>query len=255
MAESPLVLLGIPGGDPLSDSRAGYTASAVHFDGFDGPEQTQFARGATLTGVSNCVKVLWSVWVANIPVGNNYYMFASQSNGNFGQRSNTAQERGFAIGTLAGLSEQTTVPINGSSWVHVMGSRDYSDENKRFLFVNGVDVRAAAAYVDIGLLKIADELDFFVGSDGLGNYFTGDMADLWVGFDQYLDLSNPDNVAKFIADGKPVDLGANGELPTGTPPTIFGSGNATTFLQPNLGTGGAFTLTGPLTNASTSPSD
>jgi hypothetical protein len=55
-------------------------------------------------------------------------------------------------------------------------------------------------------------------------------------------------------NGKPVNLGTNGQTPTGTIPAMFFSGDASGFPT-NQGTGGAFTLTGSLTNASTSPSD
>lgn len=66
-------------------------------------------------------------------------------------------------------------------------------------------------------------------------------------------LTGPQDRRNFIdADGKPV-------APTvaiaayGTP-TVALIGNASAFLT-NQGTGGAFTLTGSLTNAATSPSD
>jgi len=66
----------------------------------------------------------------------------------------------------------------------------------------------------------------------------------------------PSDIYKFRnpATGKPVDLGPNGSTPTGSAPSLFFSGNATSFAT-NQGTGGAFTLTSALTNATTSPSD
>ena len=82
--------------------------------------------------------------------------------------------------------------------------------------------------------------------------FTGDMADfqLWLG--QYIDWSDAGNLSKVISGGKPVNptiaaaaFGAQ---------TVLLSGDAAAFAT-NQGTGGAFTLTGSLTDASTSPSD
>jgi len=68
-------------------------------------------------------------------------------------------------------------------------------------------------------------------------------------------LSIEANRRKFIdAIGKPVFLGSDGSLPTGVAPAMFFSGDSTAFAT-NRGTGGPFTLTGSLTNASTSPSD
>lgn len=79
--------------------------------------------------------------------------------------------------------------------------------------------------------------------------WNGDLGAVW--FDtSYIDLSNPDNLAKFVTDtGKPVDPGANGELPTGTSPIIYlpmYGNNA----GKNYGTGGDFTATsGPYAGA------
>ncbi|WP_192246072.1 hypothetical protein [Mesorhizobium silamurunense] len=84
---------------------------------------------------------------------------------------------------------------------------------------------------------------------------SGDFADIWFAPGQFIDFSVEANRRKFVdASGKPVYLGANGEMPTGTAPAVFFSGDATGFAT-NKGTGGAFTLTGSLTNATTSPSD
>lgn len=82
------------------------------------------------------------------------------------------------------------------------------------------------------------------------NSLTGvvDYSDIWWGPGQNIDFSAVANRRKFIgADGKPVFLGANGELPTGTKPFAFFSGSAATFAT-NLGTGDTFTATGPITN-------
>jgi hypothetical protein len=85
------------------------------------------------------------------------------------------------------------------------------------------------------------------------------MADFWWTTKEYVDATDPAVIAKFIdGDGKPVYLGANGELPTGTIPTVFFSGNAANFGT-NLGTGGPFTKivngSGSIIDATTSPSD
>ena len=80
-----------------------------------------------------------------------------------------------------------------------------------------------------------------------------DIAEAWFGLGQFLDLSVIANRRKFRdVSGNPVSLGADGSLPTGTPPAVYFSGNASSFAT-NRGNGGAFVLTGTLTNASTSP--
>ena len=55
-------------------------------------------------------------------------------------------------------------------------------------------------------------------------------------------MGTTSNRRKFInADLTPVDLGANGQTPTGTSPTIYMTGTPTEFLN-NLGTGGNFSV-------------
>jgi hypothetical protein len=91
----------------------------------------------------------------------------------------------------------------------------------------------------------------FTISDGFqqGAPITGEIFDYWLGCGQFLDLSVTANRRKFIdGSGKPMALGTDGELPTGTSPAVFCHGNASTFAT-NQGTGGAFTLTGTLTDA------
>lgn len=102
---------------------------------------------------------------------------------------------------------------------------------------------------------------FCIGSDGLEPetplWFRGDMAELWIASGQNILSGNDipeDTRRKFIsAAGRPVPLGTNGELPTGTAPTIFGHGDKNTFLQPNLGTGGGFALIGSISDSVTPP--
>lgn len=88
-----------------------------------------------------------------------------------------------------------------------------------------------------------------------------ELADFWFAGQSLLTGSDITEATrrKFIsAEGKPVNLGADGSTPTGTAPVVFfrraPEAAASTFAN-NLGTGGAFTITGTLTNAGTSPSD
>ena len=100
---------------------------------------------------------------------------------------------------------------------------------------------------------------FGQGGDGSNNFVGMSMADLWIAPGVSL-LDNNGYIPeatrrKFIsANGKPVDLGSDCSAPTGTAPAVCFSGDATTFGT-NKGTGGTFTLTGTLTDASTSPSN
>lgn len=90
------------------------------------------------------------------------------------------------------------------------------------------------------------------GGGGTDSYYFGQIGALWFNT-SYIDLSVASNLAKFVTgtgiDAKPVDLGANGELPTGTSPLIYLPmyGND---AGKNYGTGGNFTVnSGPYTGA------
>jgi Collagen triple helix repeat (20 copies) len=87
-----------------------------------------------------------------------------------------------------------------------------------------------------------------------GAYAKFDVAEAWFAPGQFIDFSIVANRRKFIsAGGAAVGLGSNGSLPTGVAPAVYFSGDATTFPL-NKGTGGAFTQSGTITNAPTSPS-
>ena len=87
----------------------------------------------------------------------------------------------------------------------------------------------------------------------------GFFAEVSFAFGQSLDFSIVSNRRKFLsAGGKPVFLGADGSLPTGTAPIIYqhlDDGEAVANFATNRGTGGDFTITGTLDTGSTSPSD
>jgi hypothetical protein len=53
---------------------------------------------------------------------------------------------------------------------------------------------------------------------------------------------------------RPADLGADCSVPTGTAPAVCFSGDASSFTT-NKGTGDAFTTTGTITDATSSPSN
>lgn len=106
---------------------------------------------------------------------------------------------------------------------------------------------------DIGFANSGTNSVTVGAADSLVNPYLGDMADFWFAPGVFIDFSVEANRRKFIdAVGRPVDLGTDGSIPTGTAPAIFFTGNASTFGT-NVGTGGTFATTGTLTNATTAP--
>lgn len=144
------------------------------------------------------------------------------------------------------------------TWNHVLGSVDLADTSKRHLYINDVNRLHVFTYTN-------NTIDFTKADLGIGaacngdNKIDGRLADVWVDYGTYINFADSNNRRKFIsAAGKPVNLGANGELPTGAAPEIFlhlDDGQAAVNFATNRGTGGGFTVTGALSTGATSPSD
>jgi hypothetical protein len=81
------------------------------------------------------------------------------------------------------------------------------------------------------------------------------LTDLYVNLLEVVDFSDLINFQKFrTTDGKPVNLGVDGRLPTGNVPAIFLSGN-TSDWHVNKGAGSGFNIEGMLSLAASSPSN
>jgi hypothetical protein len=130
----------------------------------------------------------------------------------------------------------------------VVMSFDMSSTSKRHICING-----QSSTVTYSTYNNAN-IDWTRNSFRIGgpDYVNGRLGAVWFNT-SYIDLSVADNLAKFVTgtgiDAKPVDLGATGELPTGTSPLIYlpmYGNNA----GKNYGTGGDFTVnSGPYTGA------
>jgi hypothetical protein len=150
------------------------------------------------------------------------------------------------------------VPLT-DAWFNVMGSIDVSGDSGSRISKTYINDAAAADTIihddGPGFVIPFNGKSLLVGAGGYGvtGNFLGGMADAWFAPGvSLLDGGGDIPVATrrlFIdAGGKPVN-------PSGFPASaVLLSGNASTFAT-NRGSGGAFTTTGMLTNASTSPSD
>jgi len=189
----------------------------------------------------------------------NVISFSSSSDVKFRfylQSGGTAVLNGY---TSAGTNVLT---INFSSGTFVVGrnyvidvSVDLSDTAKRHVYVNGQSVAVTwATYTNNNIdFAITTTPRYNVSADSTNSaFYNGKLGALWFNT-SYIDLSVASNRAKFVSgtgiDAKPVDLGATGELPTGTSPLIYlpmYGNNA----GKNYGTGGDFTVnSGPYTGA------
>jgi hypothetical protein len=245
-------------------SIAPYRASGVHFDGSTSVQTSSLIAPADPT-VFSC-----SVWFnsGGFPPPPNYQVFF-------------VTDPAFAYSTFGGVWNNTSqnpkkgfvemFDSNGANVVGCFSSVDVTDgqwhniifcgttnsdpgttPNQIAMYVD--DQLAVGSFSDNGPYAMAfNGLPFWVGDDGFGFGLIGDMADLWIAPGVSLLDENgiiPEATRRlFISDtGKPV-------RPTSFPAgTVLLSGDKDTFWV-NQGSGGAFTVSGTLTDASTSPSD
>lgn len=156
------------------------------------------------------------------------------------------------------LSMETVADVDASAWTSIIGSvkTDLSSGSKILkIYVNRVDTALNIVDAFPSFTMTANGFPLTIGQSDI---WGGDVAEFWWAMDQSL-LTGSDiasgTLDKFVTGGlKAVELGANGELPTGTSPTIYMHGGAATFAT-NLGTGGdTFGVVGdPLTDATTTP--
>ncbi len=153
---------------------------------------------------------------------------------------------------------------SGAGILQIGTSSSYVVASGRLNILISVNLLTGAAnlYVDDVSDKVEttltnDTLDFTVGEHsigaraGAGAKLNGAIADLWVAFGQYIDFSVEANRRLFFdSGGQIVNRGADGSRPTGTPPSIFFKGPASTWnAGTNFGTGGDYTMNGAVAGA------
>lgn len=154
------------------------------------------------------------------------------------------------------LHIESTGTINDTNWHHLMFSVDLSNVAKRHVYLDGSPLAVTYFQYTNDFIDFSSYAGFGENcptSALQGIPFYGDMADMWMDFDTYIDLSVAANREKFITSAvKPVYLGANGQYPTGTSPEIYLTG-ATASWETNKGASGGFTENGALTNGTAPP--
>lgn len=162
-----------------------------------------------------------------------------------------------AAGTQILVAVVDTPLITINEWNHVMMSIDLANSSNRSIYIskgNGATTAATVTWTTY----TDDTIDFTVADHCIGATVAGVgplaayLADFYLAFGQYIDLTSSANRVKFRSGGRPVFLGADGSKPTGSAPSIFLSGQISDFAT-NKGTGGGFTVTGALTDANTRP--
>lgn len=156
---------------------------------------------------------------------------------------------------ILSASSTSAANFNLNTWNHLAISVDLSDTGKRHVYLNGSTVATTWTTYTNDTMNLTCSSHVVGAAANLSEIYTGNLAEVYLNFDTYLDLSDSAVLQKFrTSGGKPAFLGTSGNIPTSTTPVLYLSGTATTFAT-NKGSGGGMTTTGTLTDASTSPID
>jgi hypothetical protein len=158
-------------------------------------------------------------------------------------------------GESNGTVTSTSAYAAGGGWHHLALSWIFAPSPTAALWIDGANQTNAALIASPGPL---DPLGggSRIGAAGVGSpekFFPGALAELWVGWGQFVDVTVASGRERFRSvAGWPVDLGPTGARPTGTSPTIYLRGGPAAFPT-NLGTGGDFAAEGAPALASSTP--
>jgi hypothetical protein len=214
-----------------ADGKSGILSLWLRIDGGDGTTLTMIADGTAVTGRFYLTRLSSNIFLINA----------------------------FNSGGTQILNLQTSgTHITSATWLHILSSWDLAAGVSSF-YINDVSDQVVTTRTN-DTIDYLSGIDWAIGANNAGGLKTnGCMAELYFAPNQYLDFSIVENRRKFISpNGKPVALGTNGSLPTGTAPIIYlhlDPAEAPADFATNRGTGGNFSITGTLTAGSTSPSD
>jgi hypothetical protein len=123
-------------------------------------------------------------------------------------------------------------------WYNICGCFDMANTGSKYLYINNAaETLAVTNYVD-DTLNFVEPLEVAASGFGSGRV-NGNIGFLWFNT-EYIDFSQEANRLKFFdAFNYPVDLGADGSVPTGNQPLIYMNNDI--HLGTNLGSGGDFT--------------
>jgi len=237
-----------------------YVADAINFDG----STDYLRRTSDLTGQADGKKGIVSCWV-NILGGDGTTKTIYEGYSDYAYNlptMGTDNKYVFGVqqgsGTIAFRVKSTTAFTSSSGWHHLLCSWDMNGPVSH-LYIDDVNDEAGGTTESNTTLNYTHSA-LTVGSTSTAiQKWNGDMFDYYWNSSEYLDITQVANRRKFIdGNGKPVFLGDNGELPTGTSPILFlhlDEGETVNNFAVNAGTGGNFTVYGTPVTASSSPTD
>jgi hypothetical protein len=129
--------------------------------------------------------------------------------------------------TILNIETSTSVTADGT-WHHILFSIDLANTTSDIYLDGSSDQTATTRANDF---LDTDYGETYVGQNEVGSSRASfEVADFWIYFGQYFDLSVSANRLKWrTAGGRSAYLGARGELPVGSNPHLFLSNNAASF--------------------------
>lgn len=238
----------------------GYATGAVVFDG----SNDYLTRGANPTGLLDGKKGIISFWV-NFQGGDGVQCsFIENFSAFFAIRKLNTNKWQFSGANSSSSSifvmRSNSSYTSASGWIHVLASWDLGS-GVDYLYVNNSTELNSITLTNDTINYIKSPANFSLGASTAGNSkLNGYLADVYINLAEALDFSSSSNRAKFIDQTtlKPISLGSDGSLPTGTAPLFLqrlNPGSSASTFATNLGTGGDFSITGTLTTAPSSPTD
>lgn len=207
-------------------------------------------RAAGLSGAADSGMGTGSFWYTASDLSTNQTLFAGETTLGGGTARFTIRFVNNVLRIVGVNSSGTTVlDIRATSlpieaWTHVMFSFDLANSARRHIYVDNT------SNLSVTTFTVAGTIDYTLADWSLGALANGSevasniaFAELWFEDGLYLDLSVQSNREKFLLNDHPVNLGANGEGPTGSSPIAFFANRVEDNWHLNLGTGGGFNTT------------
>lgn len=150
------------------------------------------------------------------------------------------------------IDGQSTTTFAPNEWHHIAFSVNCPSATTTLkVVVDGIDISSEYSPTNRDSANTFGFENFVVGSGTSSNITEQELSDVWFTFGTNLDFTDAEVLAKFRDPdtGKPVYLGENGELPTGSTPTVYLPLRANDAGN-NLGSRGNLTVnSGPYTGA------
>lgn len=228
----------------IAQTKAAYSAVATNYD-----TAATLVNATDFTGDVDSKTFIMSFWMNTTINSGSLTSLIGNVNGNF-----LVYLIGDAVvvyGANSGAAQNLAISAPAYAtgvWNHFIIAVDLSSAYAK-VYMNDVDVSASIYHFNSAINFSGS--GWVIGSAP----FSGCLSEFYFAPDQFIDITIDANRRKFISAGlKPVSLGADGSLPTGTAPIMYLRQNGANILV-NSGSGGDFTSsTGTVGDCGSSPS-